>query len=393
MPIRLYTIILCALLVETTPATAWNTAPSFTDSRKAVVEKLLLEKMEAEGIPGLSVALVIDGKLAWANGYGSADLENSVPATAATAYRTASIGKALTATAVMQLVEKSKIDLDRPIQAYCPTFPAKRWPITTRHLLSHTSGIRHYGGHRNEEELFNTVHYTSVVSALKIFQNDPLQFEPGTAFRYTTFGYNVLGCVAEGASGEAFLDYMRSQVFEPARMLDTRDDDPAAIIPRRAAGYRRGADGKLRNSRAVDMSSKMPAGGFITTAVDLASFAAAIFDNRLLQPDTFRQMTSLNVLRDETITTYGLGWGLSDPDDLWYGEQEVLHGGGTPLVSGILYLLPNRRFAVVLLANLESVSGRTELAAQIAKCVLDLGSVEALETESNPGTLPPSDHQ
>lgn len=337
----------------------------------AAVERMLMEKMAAESIPGLSIAVVVDGRLAWSRGYGTADLENGVHATARTAYRTASIGKPMTATAVMQLVEAGRLDLDAPVQRYCPSFPEKGWPVTTRHLLGHTSGIRHYGGPNEEAELFNTVHYESVVDALEIFSGDPLRFEPGTAHLYSTFGYNLLGCVIEGASGQRYLAYMRTQVFAPAGMDHTRDDDPAAIIPHRAEGYAIASDGELRNSRAVDMSSKLPAGGFITTAPDLARFATAVMDHRLIRAETFERMISPVRLRDGEVVPYGLGWGLF-PGESWYGEREVFHGGVTPQVSGMLYLLPDRRFAVAILTNLEGVPGRTQLAADIAREVLGL---------------------
>lgn len=342
------------------------------EAAAAAVERRLMAKMAEEGIPGLSIAIVVNGELAWSRGYGTADLENHVPASPTTAYRTASIGKTLTATAVMQLVEQGKIDLEAPVQAYCPAFPAKPWPLTTRHLLSHTSGIRHYGGPNEEAELFNTVHYARVVDALDSFKDDPLSFEPGTAYQYTSFGYNVLGCVVEGASGDDFLAYMRQRVFAPAGMTRTRDDDPAALIPRRAEGYIVGADGVLENSRRVDMSSKMPAGGFITTAEDLARFAAAVMGHQLIRKETLEQMLTPTTLRDGEVTGYGLGWGLFPGED-WYGEREAFHGGVTPQVSGMLYMLPDRHFAVAILTNLEDVSGRTALAAEIAKEVLGLG--------------------
>lgn len=337
----------------------------------AAVERMLMEKMAAERIPGLSVTVVVDGRLAWSRGYGTADLENGVPAAAGTAYRTASIGKPMTATAVMQLVEAGRLELDAPVQRYCPAFPEKRWPVTTRHLLGHTSGIRHYGGPNEESELFNTVHYENVVDALPIFSDDPLLFEPGTSHLYSTFGYNLLGCVVEGASEQRYLAYMREHVFGPAGMEDTRDDDPAAIIPHRAEGYVLTGDGALRNSRAVDMSSKLPAGGFITTAEDLARFAVALMDHQLVRAETFERMITPVRLRDGEVVPYGLGWGLF-PGETWYGEREVFHGGVTPRVSGMLYLLPDRRFAVAILTNLEGVPGRTQLAADIARTVLGL---------------------
>ncbi len=336
------------------------------------VEGLVRDKMGKDRIPGLSVAVAVDGSLVWSQGYGLADVENNVPATAATAYRTASIGKPMTATAVMQLWERGRLDLDAPVQRYCPHFPEKRWPVTPRHLLGHTSGIRHYGGPRHDEEVFNTIHYDSVADALDIFKRDPLLFEPGTAHLYSTFGYNLLGCAIEGASGMDFLTYMRSNVFEPAGMTSTRDDDPAALIPNRARGYTLTADGALANSRAVDMSSKLPAGGFITTAEDLVRFAVALMNGRLVAAETFERMLTPVRLRNGEVVPYGLGWGLF-PGEEWHGQREAFHGGVTPQVSGVLYLLPEARFAVAVLTNLEAVPERTALAAELAQVVLRLG--------------------
>lgn len=361
--------ILLAAPILAAPAAGQEAALS--DETVAAVEAMVMEKMALDRIPGLSIAVVVDGRLAWSRGYGTADLEDFVPATATTAYRTASIGKSMTATAAMQLVERGRIDLDAPVQRYCPAFPEKRWPVTTRHLLAHTSGIRHYGGPNEAEELFNTVHYESVVEALDIFKDDPLLFEPGTTFQYSTFGYNTLGCVVEGAAGQDFRSYMQEHVFGPAGMEDTRDDDPAAIIPRRAEGYVLGEDGDLRNSRPVDMSSKLPAGGFVTTAEDLVRFAIAVMDGTLIGRATFEQMLNPVRLRDGEVVEQGLGWGLF-PGETWYGEREAFHGGMTPTVSAMLYLLPDRQFAVALMTNLEGVTGRTQLAAEIAKEVLDL---------------------
>jgi serine beta-lactamase-like protein LACTB len=277
----------------------------------------------------------------------------------------------MTATAVMELVERGLLDLDAPVQEYCSGFPEKRWPVTTRHLLRHTSGIRHYGGPRHEEELYSTRHYDGVVEPLDIFKYDPLMFEPGTRYLYSTYGYNVLGCVIEGSSGETYLDYMREHVFGPAGMTATRDDDPSAIIPGRAGGYRLLPGGGLANARQVDMSNKMPAGGFVTTATDLVRFGSAVMDGTLIDEATFERMIEPHTLPSGEVPGYGFGWGLF-PDELWYGEKEAFHGGGTPGVSGFLYLLPGRRFAVAILMNLEDVDDRVGLAAQIARVALAL---------------------
>src|SRR5262249_32391362 len=151
-----------------------------------------------------------------------ADVENSVPAKEITAFRTGSIAKAMTAMAVMQLVEQGKIDLDAPIQKYCPAFPEKNSPLTVRHLLSHQNGIRHY---KNRLEAASPEHYSSIVDSLKIFKDEPLLFEPGTKYSYTTYGYSVLGCAIEGATGMKYEEYMAKNIFQPAGMERTRVDD------------------------------------------------------------------------------------------------------------------------------------------------------------------------
>ncbi|MFW6088596.1 MAG: serine hydrolase domain-containing protein [Gemmatimonadota bacterium] len=362
--------VLASILTPTAVvAQTWTGSRGMSDEKVEAVERLLTEKMSEDRIPGLSGAVVHGGRLVWAAGYGHADLENFVPATATTVYRTASIGKALTATGIMQLVEAGALDLDAPVQRYCPAFPEKRWPVTTRHLLGHTSGIRHYGGSNEEAELFNTVRYEDIEGPLEIFAGDSLLFEPGTAYLYSTFGYDVLGCVLEGAAGAPFMRYMEERVFGPAGMTDTRDDDPRALIPRRAEGYLL-VDGQLQNSRAVDMSSKLPAGGYVTTAVDLARFAVAVMDHELISRETLEEMMTPVRLRDGEDVPYGLGWGLF-PGETWLGSREAFHGGVTPQVSGMLYLLPERKIAVALLMNLEGVPGRTGLAADIAGIVLE----------------------
>ncbi len=350
---------------------ATGAAQELPAARLAAIDSLVRETMEADGIPGLSVAISLRGRTVLTRGYGMADLENGVPATAETVFRTASIGKPMTATAILQLRDAGRLDLDAPIQRTCPAFPDKGGVITPRLLLAHLSGIRHYGGPNEEAEIFNTRHYESVVEALDIFKDDPLVYEPGTAYLYSTFGYNVLGCVLEGATGERYLDYMMRHVFGPAGMSRTRDDDPAAIIPNRASGYVRGSDGELRNARAVDMSSKLPAGGFVTTTPDLVAFASALMDGTLISPATLAEMTTPQTTSAGDTIRYGLGWGLF-PDEDWYGEKEAFHGGSTPGVSGVLYLLPGRRFAVAILTNLEVVPDRVGLAARIARIALDL---------------------
>ena len=328
------------------------------------IEKAISAQMSRLGIPGLSVAVVVDHKLRWSNGYGLADVENYVPAKAMTAYRLGSISKPITAAAVMQLVERGKLDLDAPIQKYCPAFPAKQWPVTARLLLGHLSGVRHY---KNDTEFASTRHYNSVVEGLEMFKNDPLLFEPGTKYSYTTHGYAVLGCAIEGASGTRFEDFVRENVFKPAGMDRIRIDEVSDIIPNRAQGYYKSQSGELRNSGLADTSYKIPGGGFISTVEDLAKFAIAMQAGALVKKETLDQMWVQQKTRDGKATSYGLGWGVNERN----GMKEVHHGGAQQRVSTFLYTIPEKGLAVVLMTNLEGIGGGlASLSRQIADVVM-----------------------
>jgi CubicO group peptidase (beta-lactamase class C family) len=343
-------------------ATAW--AEGLAATRIDALNAVATDYVKKHGVPGLSIAIAHEGLLVFSRGYGLADLENSVPATPETVYRSASIGKPITATAAMKLAETSRLDLDQPVQRTCPAFPKKPWIMTPRHLLTHTSGIRHYGGPRDFQEQASSVHYKSVADALAPFKDDPLLFEPGTKFSYSTYGYDVLGCVLEGAAHMPFMDVIRTLVFEPAGMTRSRDDDPSAIIPHRAAGYVR-TDGALRIAPHVDMSNRLPAGGYATTAPDLAAFASHFIDCRLTSCATRDAMLKEVALANRDTVNYGLGWSIEE-DKAGKVTGAASHGGSSPGASGILYIDPRRRLAVAILSNLESAPEREAIARAVA---------------------------
>jgi serine beta-lactamase-like protein LACTB, mitochondrial len=322
-------------------------------------------------IPALSVALVVNGELRFAGAYGIADVENGVAATPATVFRIASASKPLAAVAAMQLAERGVLDLDAPVQKYAPAFPVKRFPITTRQVLAHVSGIRNYRPGEGER----TTRYGSLTDALSIFKDDDLDHEPGLRFTYTTFGYTLLGVIIEGASGQSFDDYMREQVFTPAGMSRTVADDVLAIVPNRARGYTPqvfGAfDGNYRNAILMDSSYKRPAGGWLSTAEDLARFAMAVESGRLIKPETFRKMTQGQRTTGGVETGYAYGWYVNTREG---GRRNgsVWHGGVQPGFTSDLWLIPSQRFAVAIVANLEGGGrlGLADLGEQIAAIML-----------------------
>ncbi len=326
------------------------------------VEQLLTRQLVEQRIPGLSVAVADRFELVYSGAFGLADIENNVRVAAGTVFRLGSISKPITAVAAMQLVERGRLDLDAPVQKYVPAFPVKPWPVTPRALLGHLSGIRHY---RTPEELLSTRHYTNVADALHIFAQDPLEFQPGTKFRYTTYGYNLLGAVVESAAGMKFTDYLREHVFKPAGAERIQPDNVYRIIPNRARGYRRTPAGVIENCALADTSNKIPGGGLLATAEDLVRFALALQKGRLLKPETLRQMFTSQRTRDGRPTGYGLGWYISERG----GRKWVEHSGSQPGASTELLMLPERGLAVAVLTNLERAPARA-IAYAVAEILL-----------------------
>jgi serine beta-lactamase-like protein LACTB, mitochondrial len=331
---------------------------SLTPTQIRTVEKEVNTFMSQQHAPSVSVAIVKDGKLAWTGAYGFSDLENSVPAKTSTMYRLASISKPITATAVMQLAEAGKLDLDAPIQKYCPTYPQKQWPITARELLGHLAGVRHY---KQPDEWRSTQHYASVTESLDFFKADPLESEPGTKYQYSTFGFSILGCAVEGASGMKFMDYLKEKVFRPAGMEHIQTDDTFTIIPKRAHGYRETENGEVVNTWLADTSNKIPGGGMISTASDLANFAIATMDAKLVSQATLEKMWTPQTMRDGKNTGSGLDWGLGEIK----GHKKVSHSGAQPGTSTDLILLPDLNAAVVVMMNMDGLP-----ASQLADKIL-----------------------
>jgi CubicO group peptidase (beta-lactamase class C family) len=183
-----------------------------------------------------------------------------------------------------------------------------------------------------------------------------LVHEPGTQVRYSTYGYNLLGCAAAGAARSSFLSLLQETVFGPAGMSSTGLDDVRAITPHRAQGYTRDADGRLRNSAPADMSYKVPGGGLAGTAADVARFGSALGSGRLLSPAVLGQMLTKQRVRDGRLTAYGLGLTIGARD----GRREAWHTGGQERVSTVLYLdldraVPRGGRAIAILSNLEGV--------------------------------------
>ena len=332
------------------------------DTARIAEIEALVERVRTEAqVPGLSAAVGFDGRLQWEKGFGSADLESGAPATAQTLFRTASIAKPMTATALLSLMEEGKVDLDAEIQRYAPSFPKKRWPLTVRQLLGHIGGVRHYEG----LEFASVKRYTDILTPLEIFRDDPLLFEPGTGYSYTTYGFNLLGAAVENVAGEPFLDVLRKRVFEPAGMWNTQVDDVLAVIPGRTHFYRLDDDGTLHNAGLTDTSNKIPGGGLLSTSGDLMRFALATHAGALLEAATVREMWTAQKLRNGELGKHGLGWGVGETN----GEKRASHGGGQQGTTTNLTIVVDDGVAVAVMTNREGFGGLRALVDGILEVV------------------------
>jgi CubicO group peptidase (beta-lactamase class C family) len=316
--------------------------------------------------PGVSVAVVENGEYEWAGGFGFADLENNVPASEHTLFRLASISKSLTAIGALEIWEHGQLDLDAPIQKYCPAFPHKQQPITTREVMGHLGGIRHYKTGPEDLEINNTKHFDDPVQAgLDFFKNDALVADPGTHYHYSTQGYTLVGCVMEGASGTKYVDYMRQHVLAPASMEHTQVDNRFSIIPYRTRFYQKTESGTVENAELLDSSYKIPGGGWLSSAEDMARFEVAILNDKLLKRSTRDLMWTPLKPSDGSEDRYGLGWATENKDGIFY----VGHSGGQQGTSTDFTIAPAERAGVVVLANMEAVPS-TELALEIMKILI-----------------------
>lgn len=295
-------------------------------------------------VPGASVAVGLDGELVWAEGFGWADLEQRVPVTPLTRFRIGSVSKPLTAAAVGLLYERGRLDLDAPVREYVPSFPEKRWPITTRQLMGHTAGIRHY---RGEEETLSSEYYDDVLKGLEIFAADSLLFRPGTEQSYSTYGWSLVGAVVQGAAGEPFLEFTRREVFAAVGMRHTVPDDVFGIVPHRARFYDRESDGRLRNATHVDQSNKWAGGGFLSTPSDLVRFGFAMLHGELLDPETVEVLWTPVRLESGESTDSGLGWAIREVG----GRPVIGHGGRSVGGTASVMIFPEQRLVVSVTSN------------------------------------------
>lgn len=281
--------------------------PRFEAAARQATEALQALK-ESRAIPGLSVAVGLDGQVIWTQTLGFADLDLQEPITVHSVFPLGSTTKTLTSIALGKLVEEGKLNLDAPIQEYVPYFPTKKFPLTARLLASHLSGLRDYD--MMAGEYANTKHFASVREAVAVFVESPLLFEPGTDYHYSAYNYVLLSAAMEGAVGMDFLSYLQATVIKPLGLTRTGPILQDASTPDLVTGYTSGFFGRLEKAPFTDLSNKWAAGGFRSTPTEMVRIGNALLEGRVVSRKTFDLLTTPQRLSDGSPTgePYALGW-------------------------------------------------------------------------------------
>jgi serine beta-lactamase-like protein LACTB, mitochondrial len=355
-------LVLCAIAAasacgasESSPASnaaGCRETTASADHRHAIaIARPLLRRLNA-GLraPGLSLTVAAGGRIVWSANCGYADLKSRRPVTDRTRFRIGSVSKPLTATALARVAASGQVDLDASVARYLPEFPSHGGAITLRRLAGHLAGIRHY---ETQAEAINRRHFANVAATLSLFADDPLVAEPGARFSYSSYGYDVIGAVLEHVAGKSFAALMREQVLAPASMTATTLASAPANA--RATFYEVTSNGGVRRAPPIDLSDRLPAGGFLSTAGDLARFGVALTDGTLVDAAAAQMMfTSQRTTTGES-TGYGLGFEVHpSPFGLFVGHTGAVDGG-----TAALLIHPQSRAVLALTTNLGYASAPT----------------------------------
>ena len=310
--------------------------------------------------PGCALGIIKNGKLIYKRGYGMANLEHNIPISSTTVFRIASTSKQFTAMSIVLLAKQGKISLDDNIRKYLSEMPEYESPITIRHLIHHTSGIRDYLELMELAGMSDHDYYTDDESVEMLARQKKLNHKPGDEFLYTNSGYFLLSVVLKRASGKSLHEFTEENIFKPLGMSNTHfHDDHTMIVKNRAAGYSSKKDGGYRiNMTTLDMVGD---GGVFTTVEDLFLWDQNFYQNKLGGKDLINQLLALGTLNNGEKLSYAFGLGVGD----YRGLKMVSHGGSFAGFRAQMIRFPEQRFSVICLANLSTINP-TRLCKQVA---------------------------
>ncbi len=316
-------------------------------SPEAISQRMLDTMREVSGVPGFGAAVWKERKIIWTGSTGMRDVARGLPVTAATKFRLASVSKVVASTAAAKLAEEGKIDLDAPVGARV-TEVGNVWPvINARQLAAHTAGIPHY---QEQDAGRGGVRFASSRDSVKIFAGRPLLAAPGEAYRYSSWGYTLLGALIEVGSGRHFVDYVTSTITPGLAIGPDYTDGPD---PDATVAYEFGPGGTSRRAAPHDYSYTWAGGGLGATPGAIASFGGRVLDGEIVKPATREMMFAPMTLNNgkpvtESDFQLGFGWRVASDQD---GRRMAFHNGITNGARSALVLFRDERMSASLLSN------------------------------------------
>lgn len=303
---------------------------------------------QREGIVGVSVAIASQGKVTTYEG-GFADREAKQKVTAETRFRLGSISKPVTAVLVMKQVERGRLNLHQGVSRWVQGFDDRAGRVTLRRVLSHTAGIRHYQAGKSDAQF----RPFTVTEGLAVFANDPLLFEPGERYSYSTHGLTLAAAALERAAGTSFVDLVASVELDSLRVEERSKEGVRSKL------YAKATPAPRLEAKEEDISWKAGGGGMESTAADLAKFAYGVMDGSLVRSASRVQMWTRQTLNNGRLTSYGLGWSAMS-------EGRWGHGGSQQGCSTMMICDPAAKKAIVVMANTSGVGPAVKRLAELA---------------------------
>jgi len=288
----------------------------------------------------------MDGKTVFAQAYGLADREKKTPNTLKTRFRLGSMNKMFTAVATLQLVQDGKLDLKAPFGNYLTGYSNKDLAsrVTIEQLLTHTGGTGDIFGPEFDK---NRLELKTLQDYVKLYGNRGPEFEPGSQWKYSNYGFLLLGVIVEKVSGQSYYDYVRDHIFKPAGMTATASEPEDQVVPDRSVGYMRPDNSWQPNTDTLPYRGTSAGGGY-STVEDLLKFATALQTNKLLNAQ-YTEMLTTGKVDSPLGGKYAYGF----IDGMVNGTRCVGHGGGAPGMNGELKICPAQGYVIAVLANLD----------------------------------------
>jgi D-alanyl-D-alanine carboxypeptidase len=324
------------------------------------IDKVLASSYKADA-PGITIIVVKDGNTLLRKGYGLADIAQRRPLMPDAVLHIASLTKQFTSTAILMLVDDGKINLGDDITLYLPDYPTKGKRITIEHLLTHSSGIVSYTS-KGDTRLATEIPVQQMIDS---FKNDPLEFEPGSDYKYNNSGYYLLGAIIEKVSGKTYDKFVEQRIFVPLGMTHTAYAGHERIKAEHALGYTSSPKGYIPSAPII-ASGPYAAGALVSTVDDLARWDAAVSSGKLLKAATWQRAFTPYILSTGKTTAYGYGWGLGG----FRGTKMVWHDGGIDGFNSFAMRLPSEKVYVAVLSNAENGVSAADAAYKAAAIVI-----------------------